>query len=75
MLGPAGLWGLQVVLGMLDSGIPYCFAVNVYLAGLKNGISELLLVQLETHSSCFLIPLFLGLPFFKMTIIYLPSKF
>lgn len=32
-------------------------------------------MQLETLSSCFLIPLFLGLAFFKMTIIYLSSKF
>lgn len=61
--------------GMLDSGTPCCFAVNMYLAGLKNGTSELMLVQLETLSGCFLIPLFLGLPFFKMTIIYLPSEF
>lgn len=66
---------MQVLLGVLASAIPCCFAVNMYLAGLKNETSEIMLVQLETLSSCFLNPLFLGLHFYKITIIYLPSKF
>lgn len=51
--------------GMLDSGTPCCFAVNMYLAGLKNGTSELMLVQLETLSGCFLSLCFLVFPSLK----------